>query len=419
MKSITLRLFTLLWTIFVALCPRPMAAEDWFQFRGPDGQGHSTAMGLPTHWTTTENVRWKTSIPGKGWSSPVAFGQQIFLTSAVPDKDRHSLHVLCVDATTGRIAWDAKVFDDLVKNLAQMHAKNSHASPTPVTDGTHVFVHFGAHGTACLTVDGKIVWKTREIQYEPRHGSGGSPVLIDGSLVFSCDGADVQFVVALDAATGKIRWKKERPPCPEAKRFAFGTPLVIESGGVQQIVSPGAHAVVAYDPHNGNELWSVRYTGYSVVPRPVFGKGLIFLSTSYDSSVLYAIRPDGHGDVTDSHVAWKQSRSIPYTPSPLLVGDDLYLISDAGIASCLNVKTGRANWVHRVGGQFSASPLYADGNIYTQSEAGETTIFHANPHEYIEVAKNKLNEPTLASPAVIETSLLIRTATHLYRIDGR
>jgi outer membrane protein assembly factor BamB len=399
--------------------PNSVCGEDWSQFRGPEGQGHSSAVGLPTHWTETENVRWKTPIAGKGWSSPIACGNRIFLTTAVPTKGSHSLHALCLDATTGKIVWDVTVFDSLVADIAkQIHAKNSHASPTPLTDGKHVFVHFGAHGTACLTTDGKIVWKTRAIKYQPQHGSGNSPVLFDGLLIFNCDGLDVQFVVALDAATGKIRWKKERPPCDEAKRFSFATPLVIEVNGRKELVSPAAHVAVAYEPKTGAEIWSVRYRGYSIAPRPVYNGGLVYFSTSFDSSVLLAIRPDGQGDVTKTHVAWKQSRSIPYTPSPLLIGNDLFLINDAGIASCLDGNTGRPRWIHRVGGKFSASLLLADGKIYALSEGGQTVIFRPDPERYVEVARNDLNEHSLATPGVIDHALLIRTAAGLYRIEN-
>jgi outer membrane protein assembly factor BamB len=392
-------------------------AEDWCQFRGPDGQGHSSATGLPTHWSATENVRWKTPIPGKGWSSPVTSGRRVFLTSAVPNGTTHALHALALDAATGKIEWDVTVFDGLVSRSAQMHPKNSHASPTPVTDGKRVFVHFGSQGTACLTTEGAIVWKTREIEYLPLHGGGGSPVLVDGLLVFSCDGSDVQFVVALDAGTGKLRWKSERPRCNEARRYAFATPLVIDAHGQKQMISPGAHLVVAYNAQTGAEIWTARYKGDAVVPRPVFGNGLVYFATGYMSSVLLAVRPDGRGDVTESGVAWRQSRSIPYNPSPLLIGENLFLINDEGIASCLDAKTGHPRWTHRVGGNFSASPLFADDKIYIQSEAGQTTIFRPNPDRYVAVATNALNEQTLATPAVLDHSLLVRTASALYRIE--
>jgi len=406
--------------VFALLFAIPLESrgDDWFQFRGPDGQGHSSALGLPTHWSATDQVRWKTPIPGRGWSSPVCIGNQIFLTTAVPNDSTHSLHALSLDATTGKILWDETLFDRLVADRARIHSKNSHASPTPIAEGGRLYVHFGTHGTACLTFDGKVLWKTRQLEYQPNHGSGGSPVLVDGLVVVSCDGSDIQFVAALDAESGKLTWKKDRPPCDEIKKFAFGTPLVIEVGGRRQIVSPGANWVVAYEPQSGDEIWRVRYEGYSVVPRPVFGHGLVYLATSFDSSQLLAIRPDGHGDVTDTHVAWRQSRAMPSTPSPLLIGDNLFLISDAGIASCLDAKTGKVRWSHRVGGNFSASPIVAEDRVYVLSEEGETTIFRATPERYVEIARNKLDERALASPAVIDRGLLIRTAEALYRIEN-
>jgi outer membrane protein assembly factor BamB len=416
--AIVLNRATILLSLFVLSLAPASRGDDWFQFRGPDGEGHSTAVGLPTQWSTTQNVRWKQAIPGKGWSSPICVGQQIFLTTAVPAGSSHSLHALCVDAVTGKILWDVPVFDQLAADRAKIHAKNSHSSPTPVVEGGRLYVHFGTHGTACLSLDGKVIWKTRELVYQPNHGSGGSPVLVDGLIVVSCDGSDIQFVAAFDADSGKLRWKKDRPPCDALKKFAFGTPLVIEVKGRKQIVSPGANWVVAYEPRTGDEIWRVRHAGYSVVPRPVFGHGLVFLSTSFDSSQLLAIRPDGHGDVTKSHVAWKQTRSMPSTPSPLLIGENLFLISDAGIASCLDAKTGKPHWTHRVGGKFSASPFVAEDHVYILSESGDTTIFQATPEKYIEIARNKLDEPALASSAVVDRGLLIRTAGALYRIEN-
>jgi outer membrane protein assembly factor BamB len=406
--------------LLVPLLFAPLGArgDDWFQFRGPDGQGHSTASGLPVHWNTTENIRWKRAIPGRGWSSPVCVGNQVFLTTAVPTDSTHSLHVLSLDAVTGNILWDVALFDGLLADRARIHSKNSHSSPTPVAEGGRLYVHFGTQGTACLSFDGKVMWKTRELVYQPNHGSGGSPVLVNGLLVVSCDGADLQFVAALDANSGKVRWKKDRPPCNELKKFAFGTPLVIDVGGRKQIVSPGANWVVAYDPLSGEEIWRVRYEGYSVVPRPVYGHGLVYLATSFDFSQLLAIRPDGHGDVTETHVAWRQSRAMPSTPSPLLIGDNLFVISDAGIASCLDAKTGKVRWTHRVGGKFSASPIAAENRVYVLSEEGETTIFRATPDRYLEIARNQLDEQALASPAVIDRALLLRTAGTLYRIEN-
>jgi len=394
-----------------------IAQQDWSEFRGPGGQGHSQATGLPLHWSQTENVTWKTPIPGKGWSSPVTCGDRIFLTAAIDIGQTHELHALGLDAASGDIEWDATVFDHLDPALTSLHAKNSYATPTPVVDGDRIYVHFGPHGTACLTLEGETVWKTRELRYEPSAGGAGSPVLVNGVLVISCDGTDKQFVVGLDAATGKVRWKTSRQPARDEQRQSFSTPLVIEVGGKKQVVSPGASDVNAYDPDTGADLWNAYYGGFSTVSRPVFGNGTVYVVAGHP--LLMAIHPDGHGDVTKSHVVWTQSRSIPKCPSPLLVEDSLYLVEDNGIATCLDARTGKPRWMRRIGGTYAASPLFASGKIYVLGEEGDTVIFDADPKQYRQVARNKLGEQCLATPAVIDHALLIRTRTALYRIENR
>jgi outer membrane protein assembly factor BamB len=411
------------------------AGEDWTEFRGPDGQGHSTATSLPIEWDSTTNVRWKTDIPGLGWSSPVVLNGRIYLTTSVPDaKPRklkskeeprktakeevrnQSLRTLCVDALKGDILWDEEVFPLEPGPRAQIHIKNSHASPTPILEGDRLYVHFGAQGTACLSLDGKVIWKTRELIFEPQHGNGNSPVLVDDLLFVNCDGFDVQFVAALEKSTGHIRWKKSRPEVKEIKRFAFATPLVIEVDGRKQVVSPAAHWIVAYNPADGEEIWRVRHAGYSLAPRPVYGHGLVFVCTGYDKSNLLAIRPTGTGDVTETHVAWKTDRAAPNTPSPLLVGEELYFISDQGVATCVDAKTGRRHWTQRIGSNFSASPTYADGKIYLESESGVTTILRPGI-KYDEVGRNTLKVRTLASFAIDGQGILLRTEDALLRIE--
>jgi outer membrane protein assembly factor BamB len=396
--------------------PSPQS-EHWSQFRGPGGAGHSTAPGLPLHWSQTDNVTWKTPIPGKGWSSPVTLGDRIYLTAAVPEGGTQELHVLELDAASGEIEWDATVFSGLVQQFAAIHEKNSYATPTPLVDGDRIYVHFGPHGTACLTADGGTVWKTRELNYDPGLGPAGSPVLVNGVLVINCDGSDKPFVAGLDADTGKIRWTTNRQPSTEIQHYAFSTPLVIDVDGKKQVVSSGASDANAFDPQTGADIWRVHYGGYSTVSCPLFGSGMVYLASGY--SLLMAIRPDGHGDVTNSHVAWKQTRSIPKVPSALLVGDSLYLVEDNGIATCLDSRSGKPRWTHRIGGTYAASPLFAMGKIYTLSEDGDTTIFEANPSQYVQVAKNELNEQCLATPGVIDNALLIRTRSSLYRIENR
>lgn len=397
-----------------------VSAGDWAEFRGPTGQGHATASKLPTQWSSSKNVAWKTSIAGLGWSSPIVVGDRIYLTTAVPtgdgEKKDQSLRTICLNAATGKSVWDKEIFLQDGKTAKPIHSKNSHASPTPISDGKHLFVHFGAQGTACLTLDGAAVWQNREFQYEMRHGNGGSPILVDNLLVFSCDGLDKMFVVVLDKSTGKVRWQTAREH-KNGNKFSFGTPLLIEVNGEKQIVAPGTFHVAAYRPKDGSEVWRVDYgLGYSVIPRPVFGHGLIFLSSGYDTPVLMAIKPDGTGNVTETHVAWKTNKSAPHTPSPLLVGDQLYVVSDGGIATCFNAVSGEQIWQKRIGGNFSASPLFADGKIYLQSEQGDGIVLQPGS-EYVELAKNEPAPCTFASYAVADGALLIRTETQLYRIQ--
>lgn len=406
----------------LSLCFANMVdAGDWTEFRGPTGQGHADASGLPTKWTSDDNVLWKTPIDGLGWSSPVVAGGRVYVTTAVGESYRdpdQSLRLVCLDAESGDVIFEKEVFQQSSGggSVDRVHTKNSQASPTPIIDGDQIFVHFGTRGTACLTLDGEVVWTTQELKYAPVHGNGGSPILVDDLLVVSCDGGSSEFIVALDRSSGDIRWKTDRTATHLGKKFAFGTPLLIEVDGNHQIVSQGAGAVYGYAPKDGSMIWKVDYgTGYSVIPRPVFAHGLVYVSSGYDRPVMYAIDPSGEGDVTATHVRWKLDRNAPHTPSPLVVGDDLYLVSDRGIASCVDAKTGEVHWQERIGGKHSASPLFADGKIYIQAEEGETIVVRPG-HEYDEIARNKLKGRTFASYAVLGSSLLIRTEKELYRI---
>ena len=385
-------------------------AEDWPQFRGPGGQGASAETGLPLQWSESRNVTWKVPVPGRGWSSPVVAGDRVWLTTAVDDGDI-SLRALAFDVATGREVVNTEVFRkrrSLLPNL-----KNSWASPTPIIDGDRVYIHFGAEGTAALTTSGAVVWTAR-FPYESQHGGGGSPAIYGDLLIFSCDGSDAAFVVALDKRTGKVRWKTpRRQPADQA----YSTPLVIRVGDRDQLVSVGAYRAAAYDPDSGREIWRVSYDdGFSNVPRPVFGHGLVFISTGFQEPSLLAVRVDGTGDVTRSHIAWTLARSAPHTPSPLLVGDLLYVVSDIGVASCLDAKTGALRWRQRLEGNYSASPVFADGRIYFQSEEGLTTVI-APGLRFAQLAASEVDGATLASMAVSRGSFFLRTGTHLYRIS--
>lgn len=394
------------------------AADSWPEFRGPLGQGHYKGS-LPTEWSKTNNVAWVQTLPGVGWSSPVVVDNRIYLTTGEPvagTKD-YSLRTLCLDAKDGKILWNEEVFKENGAKAPGIHTKNSHASPTPLLHGDRLYVHFGHEGTACLDLSGKVLWRQTSLRYKPVHGNGGTPIIVDDTLVFSIDGEDRQELVALDLKTGEVRWRTARNT-KVLKFFSFHTPLLIDVNGKKQIISVGSGMVGGYDAGTGAEIWRVRHTGYSVIPRPVFGHGLVFVSTSYDAATLLAIRPDGKGDVTETHVAWRMRKDAPHTPSPLLVGDELYVVSDGGVLSCLDAKTGTVHWQEKRLGHFSASPLYADGKIYLQSEEGVGYVVKAGK-QYELLAKNDLMEHSLASYAAADGALFIRTEEHLYRIENK
>ena len=405
-------LYLLIFATFVSFS---MRAADWPQFRGPNGQGHADVRDLPTEWSLAQNIVWREEIPGGGWSSPIIQRGRIYLTTAVQSSSGGtlSLRVLCLDTHTGKTLWNTQVFST---SPVQGHQKNSHASPTPITDGDRIYAHFGPYGTAALGLNGQILWHNTSLKYSSVHGNGGSPILAGEALIFSCDGASNPFIVGLNKATGEVLWRTQRNA--GAKRtFSFSTPLALTVNGRTQVISPTSGAVIAYDPKDGKEIWRVHYPeGYSVVPCPVAGHGLVYVSSAFDNPVLYAIRPDGRGDVTKSHVAWSISKGAPKTCSPLLADDEIYFLSDAGIMTCANAKTGAIHWQERVGGNYSASPVFGDGKIFVQSEEGVGTALKAGKTFEV-LARNDLKERSLASYAIDDGVIYIRTAKHLFRIQ--
>jgi len=400
------RFFNAFWIVLCALTASPLVGQDWPQFRGPSGQGIAAARGIPMQWSETENVRWKTPVAGVGWSSPVVAGDQIWLTTSIESEG--SLRAVCADRETGEILHDVEVFRRA--DLGRIASKNSHASPSPVVDGKLVFVHFGAHGTACLTTGGRIVW-TRELDYDHRHGPGGSPIVWKDLLIVVCDGADVQYTIALDKQTGQVRWKADHKG-----QQAYSTPIVITVGEEQQLITSQGEALIAYSPADGVELWRCRHGGHSVVPRPVAGNGLVYFCTGYWTPSLMAVRPDGHGDVTDTHVAFTVRRGVPHNPSPLLVKDRLYMVSDQGVLTCVDAIQGDEIWRQRLSGSFSASPTLADGKLYLVNENG-TTFIVAPGDKFKLLAENHLDGRILASPAIVPGAILLRSETDLYRIE--
>lgn len=389
-------------------------APQWPAFRGPSGQGLAPDAVVPVEWAEGKNVAWKTAVPGRGWSSPVVADGRVWLTSAVSSREGASLRLAGFDAADGRPLVDVEVFR-IWRDQATTNPKNSDASPTPVVDGDRVYVHFGAQGTAAVSTAGDVIWKTK-MPYESQHGNGGSPILHGDLLIINCDGFDQAFVVALDTTSGKQRWRRSRR---QPSSQAYSTPLVIRVGDADQVVTVGASYTTALDPGTGREIWRVYYRdGFSNVPRPVFGHGLVYITTGFQQPSLLAIRPDGTGEVTRTHIAWTLARGVPFTPSPILAGDELYVVNDLGILQCLDARTGEAIWVERLGGNYSASPVLAGGRLYFPSEEGATTVV-APGRTFTRVAVNTLDGAILASPAVAGGALFIRTSTHLYRLQDR
>lgn len=408
-------------SMWVATSILAQAQEHWPQFLGPSGNGHSLSVNLPLRWGP-EDIVWKTPIHDRGFSSPVVFGKQIWMTTA--SADGHKLFAVCVNAQTGEILQDLHVFD--VESPMPITPENTYASPTPVIEEGRVYVHFGSYGTACIdTVSGKILWTRRDLKCDHEKGAGpaSSPFLFEDTLIFQADGRDLQYIIALRKETGETVWKSDRSfdftNVSAHKRKSYGMPTVFHHGGRQQMISVGGQCLYAYDPANGRELWKMRHRGWSVAPRPVYGKGLAYVLIDRDRPELWAIRPDGSGDVTDTHIVWKVSQRMPQRATPLLVGDLLYVINRDGYLSCIDAPSGEVIWQERLEGRFSASPIHARNRLYLFNEKAVCTVIQPGRRLQI-LSTNSLgsDENLLASPAVLGDALILRTETHLYRIES-
>jgi outer membrane protein assembly factor BamB len=411
--------------LLIVMLAAPCLHAQWPQFRGPEGLGTSPGRNLPLTWSEGRNVHWKTAIHGRAWSSPVVLDGQVWVTTATEDGRR--LSAIALDRETGRIVHDLALFH--VERPQYAHPFNTYASPTPVIEPGRVYVTFGSPGTAAIdTRTGKVLWERRDIECNHHRGAGSSPILFGDLLIMHFDGSDRQFVIALEKTTGRTIWRTERsvdfrdlgpdgkPQAEGDLRKAYATPHIITAGGRPLLLSLGSKAAYGYDPLTGRELWRiVEHGSFSSSVRPVVGHGLVFYTTGFPTGQLFAIRPDGRGDVTATHVAWKVARGVPSKPSVLLAGDLLFMIGDAGIATCLDARTGAEVWRARAGGSYSASPLWADGRVYFFSEEGKTTVIEAG-RRFKVLAENHLDEGFMASPAVDGSTVFLRTRTHLYAI---
>jgi outer membrane protein assembly factor BamB len=403
-------------------------AEDWPGFRGPTGQGISTETDLPTHWSATENLAWKTPIPGRGWSSPTVWGKRVFVTSTT--QDGTSCHVICVDRDTGNLLWDVEVFK---QTPTRKEGKNSYATPTPVTDGQRLYAFFSGGGAVALDLDGRIAWTNTSNSYYSQHGLGASPILYKDLLIMPFDWSsptgeprvgwqipwDKSFVLALDKKTGDIRYKASRGQ----SRIGHVSPLIAQVDGSPQLVSGAGDVVEGFEPETGRRLWWVYNGGEAVVPSLVIGDGMVFSSsgfpTQFGKTPIYAAirawKLGGSGDVTQSNLVWEEKKGVPMIPSYLFTNHMLFTVKEDGMAQCFESATGKVLWRHRLEGTYSSSPITAGGKIYILSEAGSTTVIEA-ASQFKLIAENPLEGPCQASPAAADGRLFIRSQDSLFCI---
>ncbi len=408
---------------------------DWPEFRGPWGNGHAAGspdgktVGVPLHWSETNNVRWKTAIPHRGWSTPVVMGGQVWVTTAT--EDGHDFFVLGLDADTGKVVVHEKVFhSDNPEPLGNGASMNCYATPSSVIEPGRVYVHFGSFGTACLeTGTGKVLWKRDDLPCRHYRGPSSSLILFENLLILTMDGVDVQYHVALDKQTGKTVWKTSRSvawndehvPGQMARdgdlRKAHSTPLIVSAAGQTQMLSAGAKAAYAYDPRDGRELWRVQYNDWSAAPRPLYDNGLAFFVTGLSKTELLAVKTDGQGDVTDTGVVWRLRTHVGKYSSPILVDGLIYTAAEDSFVTCLEAATGNTVWKERIGGKYAASPVYADGRLFFFNQQGTTTVLEPG-RAFRVLATNTLDDGFMASPAVSGRAFYLRTKTHLYRVES-
>jgi outer membrane protein assembly factor BamB len=382
------------------------AVQYWTRWRGPSGQGVVSGAGYPDTWSATENVRWKTPVPGRGNSSPIVWRDQIFLTTALDDG---RLAVLAFKRSDGARQWETVV----PARTGRSHQKNGHASATAATDGTRLYASFGSVILA-LTFDGTIVWRQDLGTIANYHGPAGSPLLYKDRLIVYQDQSQASFIAAFDTATGRQVWRTARNAS-----VGWGTPIAIRLGTRDEIIVNSQGQVQSYDPAHGTQLWSCGGSSFEVIPTPVVGFGMVFCSSGRAGPTL-AIRPGGTGDVTGSHLSWSSPRGSPFVPSPILYGEQLYMVNDmASIVTAMEATTGRALWQGRLGVAtregFSASPVAVDGKVFFTNDDGDTFVLRAGPRfELMHV--NRMGERILASPALVDGRWFIRTDRHLVAI---
>lgn len=397
--------------LFVCLTCPFAAAEDWPQWRGPRLDGTSTEANIPTHWSPTENIRWKTPIPGKGHSSPIVWGDRVFVTTCLEDQQKRML--LCVDRVSGTVLWQKEV---LKSPLEHKNKLNSYASATPATDGKHVWVAFfqiPKIELACYDLEGNEVWRKSPGEFHSVHGFCSSPVLYHDLVILNCDqDSQAACIAAFDRNTGEEKWRTPRPN----QTRSYCTPIICDVAGREQLMLSGSKCVASYDPLTGKQLWIMDGPTEQFVASPVVTDGVVFITGGFPTYHLVVINPDGEGNITNSRVLWHEHGSVAsYVPSPIAASDWFFVCSDGGLASCWDAKSGNQLWKHRLGQHHSASPISAGGNLYFTSDSGDTYVFKAVP-KFELVSQNPLGEEVRASPAVSHGELFIRGMQNLFCI---
>ena len=406
--------------MFIVVTPEASIGENWPGFRGPTRQGISQEKDVPVEWSAASNVAWRTPVPGLGWSSPIVFADRVFVTTAT--EEDASFRLICFDRQAGAVLWDKQVFRQKIGNK---QSQNSFATSTPVTDGLMVYTVAFDGGIAAVATDGTVAWTNRDYEYYSQHGLAISPILYQDLLIVAFDGSssgadpkvgwqipwDKAVIVALDKNTGKVRWEGKRG----LSRIAHVTPQIFHRNGSDQLISSAGDVVQGFDLKTGRRIWTASSPGEGVVPSLVVGEGLVFATSGFGDSAIRAVRTDGLGDVTETHIAWETAEDVPKVPSMLYVEPWLFLITESSVAKCLEAATGEVLWRQRLGGRYSASPVWANGRIYLLSEKGETVVIEARP-EFNVLARNNLEEKCCASPAVSQGNIFIRSERNLFCI---
>ena len=425
-NKLDILLFTLI--LFAAICNLAygQSSANWTHFRGSNLNGISDASAPPLHWNNDENISWITKIHGAGWSSPVVFGNQIWLTTA--SENGKSMSAVCVDLPTGDIVFDILVFEP--DSIYRKHDVNSYATPTPCVERDFVYVHFGRYGTACLrTSDGSVVWKRTDLQCLHIQGPGSSPIIYKNLLILHLEGTDQQLITALDKATGETVWETYRPeevyePLKPIGKKAYITPIIVEVNGSHLMISNGAAACMAYDPTTGKEIWRIIGGEDSTIAMPFEEEGTVYFHTGFvrdkdgnRSAALMAVNPDGQGEISNSNIKWKIKTPILQLSTPVIKEGLIYNVDSKSILMCLDAESGETIWSQRLKGKYNSSPIYAGGYIYFSSTQGKTTIIKTGKELEI-VAENSLEGEIWTTPAIVGNSLLIRTSDYLHRIDN-